>query len=322
MPEQRRDPTTGRWTLLAGARGDRPFATLKVPPLRTPPAQCPFCPGHESHTLPELARVEGPEGWRVRAFPNLFPALRVEEGTGVSSHGPWDAAEGCGAHEVIVETPLHDVPPWHTEGQLALALGVARDRLADLRGDRRLRYLGWFRNHGALAGASQSHSHAQILATAQVPATVVEMAERLAAHQARAQHDLIGDLLRHSRDEGQRMLWEDAEVAAFCPFAPRFPFEVWLVPKAFQPHLADASDATLASLGAAMSWVMRRLDHCLDHPAMSTLLYAAPEGPPHGFRWHIRVAPRLTALGGWEVGQDAAILSVSPEESAATLRAV
>ena len=94
MPEVRQDPTTGAWCVLSGDRGHRPVRL--VTPVLEEPAQCPFCPGNEGVTLPTLASVEGPDGWLVRAFPNRYPALRVEETGAALGAPPLVGATGLG----------------------------------------------------------------------------------------------------------------------------------------------------------------------------------------------------------------------------------
>lgn len=321
MPELRQDPTTGLWTVLSGDRGHRPIRLVTPQLAEVPADRCPFCRGHEHTTLPTLAGVEGPDGWLVRAFPNRYPALRVEGEAWTGEHGLWGQASGVGCHEVIVESPVHDAPLYTQPAQQRLALRVARDRLADLAGDRRLRHLGWFRNSGALAGASQPHPHAQIVGSHVVPTQVATMVERADEHAARTGRSLLGDLLREELKDGARVVHDRDEVVSFCAYAPRFSGEVWIVPRAGGAAFGDASDRLIDAVADHLTAVTAALHAVLQPPAYNVLLVHAPAGQP-AFPWHLRVCPRRVALGGYELMSGGTILHTAPEVVAEALRAV
>src|SRR5262245_17912464 len=111
MPELRKDPITGRWVIIAADRHKRPndFRIERASVARV--ESCPFCPGHESMTPPEVLAFRsggGPPngaGWEVRVVPNKFPALRVGGALDLEGEGLFDRMNGFGAHEVIIETP-------------------------------------------------------------------------------------------------------------------------------------------------------------------------------------------------------------------------
>lgn len=321
MPEQRRDPTLGTWCVISGERGHRPLP-LALPTLSpVPPERCPFCPGHEAATPSTIAQVTDSSGaWLARAFPNRYPALRVEGAVRRSAVGPFDRSTGVGAHEVIVECAPHDVPLWQIPGQGVRALGLARARLADLARDARMAHVSWFRNHGALAGASQPHPHAQVLGSAEVPRLTGEMARRCAEHHARTGRDLLADVVELELESSARLLGVSGGVAAFCAFAPRFPFEVWFAPVEAGARFHECSDEQLVGLAALLDQVLPALMHQLDQPDYNVVLYTAPVGGERGFRWHLRLSPRLVALGGYELAEGGTIVHVAPEEATIVLR--
>lgn len=178
MPELRRDPITGRWVIFAAERAQRPadFAFEEREPAT---AHCPFCEGHEADTPPEIQadRANGSlpnkPGWRVRVVPNKYPALRIEGDLDKEGEGLYDRMNGIGAHEVFIEGPQHESSitalPHETFKSTVLAY---RDRLRDLKKDRRLAYALVFKNVGARAGASLAHNHSQLIATPVVPIRV------------------------------------------------------------------------------------------------------------------------------------------------------
>src|SRR5262249_911915 len=147
-------------------------------------AQCPFCPGHEELTPPEVLayRRDGQHpngtGWDLRVVPNKFPALKVEGALDRRGEGMFDRMNGIGAHEVIVETPDHDKTlASMSEPEVERVLWAFRERVIDLKQDRRLRYILLFKNHGAPAGATLEHAHSQLIALPIVPDFVREEIE-------------------------------------------------------------------------------------------------------------------------------------------------
>lgn len=318
--EVRRDPTTGDEVALAEERGleQRP----RTAPHAVTEESCPFCPGHEQHTRPTIAAIERDGAWVARAFANRRPVLVVEEALSSQSGagGLFESLSGTGAHEVLVEAPehrpLHHLPVQRTVDALHLAV----QRLQDLRRDMRLQTLQWFRNHGVGAGASQPHPHAQIVGLPLVPRRVAAWAERSRAWLARHGRPLMRDL-REAEGEAGRLIFEEGPIAAFCPFAPRHPFEVWLVPAGAGPHLADASASEVAHLAQALHTLLNTFERAIGETPFSVVAFGAPaSGPVDGLTWHLRLAPRLLVGAGLEEATGMAAHSVFPEEAAQLLR--
>jgi UDPglucose--hexose-1-phosphate uridylyltransferase len=320
MREIRRDPTTGDEVLIASDRLGRPRHLEPGRRLDDDPSVCPFCPGHEAHTPPTLASVDRGGRWIARAFPNKYPALRIEGELQRKARGPYERITGIGAHEVIVETPEHGAPIWRHPSHASDALRLARDRMRDLSRDGRFRQLAWFRNVGPEAGASLGHPHAQILAMPEVPPIQRRMAKRFRRHWERTGRELMQDLLDHDLEDRARFVWESSRIAAICAWAPKVPFEVWLVPTAPAASFLDADDGLVAALAEAMCRVLGAHARVLDDPPYNATLYTAPQGKPEGFRWHMRLMPRLSALAGFELGCGATMHASSPEQAAELLR--
>ena len=121
------------------------------------------------------AAAEDTPGWSVRVVPNKFPALGIEGGLDREGEGLFDRMNGVGAHEVIIETPDHkSTLATMTERSIEEVLWAFRDRMLDLKNDRRFRYILIFKNHGEPAGASLEHTHSQLIALPIVPRRVRE----------------------------------------------------------------------------------------------------------------------------------------------------
>ena len=175
MSELRKDPVTGRWVIISTERRKRPtdFRLESVTPSAAD--GCPFCEGHEEMTPHELlahrngSAPNGP-GWHLRVVPNQFPVLRVEGTLDRQGEGLFDKMNGIGAHEVIIETPRHEETlATMGESDVEGVLSAFRERVQDLKQDRRFRYIIIFKNHGLAAGASLDHSHSQLIALPIVP---------------------------------------------------------------------------------------------------------------------------------------------------------
>ncbi|MFT4628676.1 MAG: UDPglucose--hexose-1-phosphate uridylyltransferase [Myxococcota bacterium] len=318
MREVRRDPLTGRQVVIST---DRPMVPLRVTPLSTDPASCPFCPGHEHTTSPTIAEEIEAGRWVARAFANRAPGLRVEEELRRRGVGPYDWTSGTGAHEVVVESAVH--APLHTQPapQLAAALRLARDRLADLSNDVRLAHLTWMRNHGAAAGASQAHPHAQVLGLPEVPQQSVVMRARCERHHADRGRSLLGDMVQADREDPSRLVWEGARTAVIAPWAPSVPFELWIVPLRPGRAFRAAEDSWVDELAEAMHVALVGLARVLGDNAYNGVLHDVPRGAAADVHWpHFRLLPRVVALGAMEVGVGTALHAMPPEEAARLLR--
>jgi UDPglucose--hexose-1-phosphate uridylyltransferase len=180
MPELRKDPVVGRWVIVSTERAKRP-SDFRVASEERKPGPCAFCEGHEAETPPEVyaVRREGtlPDtpGWDVRVVPNKYPALGIEGELNPEGVGMCDMMNGVGAHEVIVDTPEHgkdlaDLPEEH----IAKVMRTYCQRIVDLSGDDRFKYVLIFKNQGRAAGASLQHAHSQLIATPITPKRVRE----------------------------------------------------------------------------------------------------------------------------------------------------
>jgi UDPglucose--hexose-1-phosphate uridylyltransferase len=314
-----RDPFTGDEVILASER------VVERRPRPAPdllPAGCPFCPGNESHTRPTIRAIEREGAWVARAFANKWPALVVEEALGTWEEGPYTVTSGTGAHEVIVEAPehapLHQLPLERTEDALRLAVA----RLSDLRGDRRLQVLQWFRNHGVGAGASQPHPHSQVMGLPLVPRRIRAYADCARAWQDRTGGSLLRAVIEAERRDGRRILVDGEHLLAVSAPAPRHPYEVWFLPTDPRPALEEASEATLGALASAMHRVSRALVAAHGEVPLTAVALSAPhQEDPRGIGWQVRLSPRLSAGAGLEEATGLTVHSVAPERAAEVLRA-
>lgn len=329
MSELRFDMATNDWVVFAPSRALRPKDLRKEP--RTEPTKvigaCPFCPGHEAFTPPEIYSVRSqPSSWKVRVFANKFPALRIEETPErfEDAHG-FSSMGGCGAHEVIVESPEHDTfLAQHPVEQVELVLATLQLRYRDLMRDKRFQTVILFKNHGLGAGTSLVHPHWQLIATPVVPRLL-----RVQHAEADEFFDRYGTclfcaMLQRELAAQTRIVCENQDFVAFMPYASHVPFEIWIMPRRQQPSFLFVDAKRLRALAEILKTSLLKLHTGLDNPDYNLTIDDVPRGgeDKEYFRWHMRILPRLSTPAGFELGSGMSINTVLPEEAAAFLREV
>jgi UDPglucose--hexose-1-phosphate uridylyltransferase len=328
MPELRKDPIVGRWVIIATDRAKRPVTPKGEPPLPSG-GFCPFCAGSEQTTPHEIlayrernTRPNEP-GWRVRVVPNKFPALQIEGGLNKRGEGIYDKMNGIGAHEVIIECPQHEATMANlSEDNIREVLWVYRDRLVDLKKDPRLVYGMVFKNVGPAAGASVEHTHSQLIVTPIVPINVwEEMTGALEFFNYRGRC-IYCDMIHQELGADKRVVLDTSHFLTLAPFASRFPFEMWILPKNHNSHYENIQKSEVDDLGTVLKTILLKLEQALDKPAYNYIIHTSPfdtQALPH-YHWHIEVIPRLTRVAGFEWGTGFYINPVPPEQAADYLR--
>lgn len=329
MPELRKDPIIGRWIIISTERGKRPSDFI-VEKNHVRGGFCPLCPGNENTTPPEVmsynstaGRSPNQPGWSLRVVPNKYPALIIEGELGKEGEGLYDKMNGIGAHEVIIETPDHSesftsLPP----SRMAQVFWAYRDRLIDLAKDPRFRYVMVFKNFGAAAGASLEHSHSQMIALPIVPRMIASELEGSLSYYQYKERCIFCDIIRQELAADTRLIAQNDKFIAIVPFAPRSPFEMWVLPKKHASSFMTADDDTFRALAAIFSECMRRLDTCIPNVPYNFVLHGAPlrSQPLDHYHWHFEIMPKLTMVAGFEWGSGFYINPVPPEEAARFLR--
>jgi UDPglucose--hexose-1-phosphate uridylyltransferase len=290
---------------------------------------CPFCYGNESKTPSEILQYGrnggGPNtpGWRVRVVPNKFPALGIEGNLDREGEGLFDRMNGVGAHEVIIETPNHQSTlATMTEKEIEDVLWAFRDRMLDLKNDKRFRYILIFKNHGEAAGASLEHPHSQLIALPIVPKRVREEVDNSRRYYIDKERCIFCDIIRQELDSGVRVISETDFFVTLAPYAPRFPFEMWILPKQHGSSFENTQSPVYAGLAKVLRDNLSRLDVVLDRPAYNLMIHTSPIGEEinEHYHWHIEIMPKLTKVAGFEWGTGFYICPTPPEESTRFIR--
>jgi len=328
MSELRKDPVVGRWVIISSERGKRP-SSWAGQVNRKGGGFCPFCPGHEDKTPPEiyakrpLTEAQNVPGWQIRVVPNKFPALKVEGTLHAKGFGNYDMMNGVGAHEVIIETPKHAADLTDlSDAQATDILLTYRERMVDLARDARFKYVLVFKNHGGAAGASLEHSHSQIIATPIIPKRVSEELEGSKRFYNHKERCVFCDMIQYDIKSKVRIISRTENFVALAPFAPRFPYETWLLPMTHFSHFEKMPETLFGQLANILKDTLRRINSSLGYPPFNFVLHSAPVQVEEMlvYHWHFEVIPKLTSIAGFEWGTGFYINPTAPEVAAEHLR--
>jgi UDPglucose--hexose-1-phosphate uridylyltransferase len=327
-PQFRKDPIVDRWVIVSTDRAQRPFSSHgdTAPAAKT---DCPFCEGNERATPTEAFalrdRQSSPNqsGWQVRVVPNKFPALAALGDANLHNEGTYDSIDGVGAHEVIVECPQHEKSLARlSHQQVSKVVTTYRERLLALKEDRRLAYGMLFKNVGEAAGASIEHCHAQLIGLPMVPVMVRDELAGAAKFLDRHQRCIFCDLLSRELAAKHRIVCTTERFIAVTPFASRFSFETWVLPRTHQSHFEDLEPADIDEFASILKAVLMKLDAGLGRPAYNYFIHTAPLNvpPQESYHWHLEILPCFSRVAGFEWGTGCYINPVPPEQAAAFLR--
>ena len=326
MPMLRKRFLLDEWVVISPERAARPRQFHLHSP--SPDDQfCPFCP--ENHavrpatisTYPSPAFPDHPFG--VQVLPNKFPALRIEEGATPPFEALFQALDGVGAHEVVIESPLHhcrtaELPPEH----LVSIFSAWQDRMRDLRQDRRFKQVLIFKNEGALAGATLEHVHSQIIALPIIAPAIRR--ELLGAHRFYEEHRRCPfcELIQREVEQDQRVVLQDPKALAIVPFASRVPFETWILPREHGADFCDASEDQLEAIATFAGRILHLWERALGRVSFNFALHSLPFdfADKTYYHWHLEMIPRTSQIAGFEWGAQMYINPTASEVAARHLK--
>jgi UDPglucose--hexose-1-phosphate uridylyltransferase len=334
LGELRQDAITEKWVVVAAERAKRPdgFASgqAKASDLPKYKDDCPFCNLVKFPQEPDILRLpDDPDRWQVHIFSNKYPAFRPQDEFRTWNEGPHRATEAVGYHEVLATRYHNQFDGLLSITMLSLVFEALILRYRQLRTKPSVNYIQIIKNQGQEAGGSLEHPHHQIFTVPVLPSDIGDLlhgVQRFAdKHNAKAFTIILG----HERSEKTRVVWENELFTAFCPFASRVPFEVWVMPRKSNPFFDSIGPEEREALAEVMQQVLGRLYTGLNDPPYNYYILSAPcdetcficdKSLFPNFRWHIEVLPRLSKFGGFELGTGLEINTTLPEEAAAYLR--
>jgi UDPglucose--hexose-1-phosphate uridylyltransferase len=328
MPELRQNFFTKEWVIIATERAKRPEELATHRPAQTIPSfveSCPFCPGNESKTPPEVMRfpVNPGEPWVVRVIPNKFAALDSTAQPTRSLQHLRRRVNGFGFHEVIIDGPDHaNCMALLPDAHVASILGVYKERYNELSIDRRINHVTIFKNHGADAGASLQHPHSQLIATPVIPSQVRHRLHEALRHYDDAGECMFCHMVEREVEDQTRIVLKSEHFVAMEVFASATPFATHIFPLRHMASYGEITAMEIVDLARVLRTLLAKIYFGLDNPDLNFTVRSGPSdyvGARH-FHWYVSVIPRLTRVAGFELGSGMFINTVLPEAAAEFLR--
>lgn len=328
MAEIRLNLITREWVIVAKEKCKKPEDCIVIKEKRIRPefiASCPFCPGNESKTPCESYRVEDEKEWKVRVVPNKFAVLlREGERTRIDS-GLKRSVNGVGIHEVIIETPFHNLTTaTMPDEQLREVIRTYKERFIHIYNDPRVVHVIIFRNNGPASGTTIEHPHSQIVGTPIIPLQIRNRSEEYRRFFDDNGVCLMCKTINDELKEGSRILFNTEHFVSFIPFAALSAFHLWIFPKRHSSSFADIREEEMSDLTINLKSTMKKLYYGLEQPDFNYIIRSDKPANtyPESMHWYISIVPRVTLASGFELGSGMYINPVIPEMSAEFLRNV
>ena len=336
MSEIRVDLLHNQHVLIAPKRLHRPDFYQQNEVQKISKKDCPFCEGHENMTPPEIFAIRDNGAndihWKTRVVPNLYKAVQVEQSEGSKRDGLFEQINGVGAHEVLIDSPFHDKDlSLFDTTFIELWLKTLIKRIEDLKNDKRLIYISIFKNFGQNSGATQEHPHTQLLALPLMPRSELDFLQKNLKYYKKHGRGKLQDIIENEKKSGERVIDENDDFMAYCPYASSFAFEVIIAPKRNISSLNHCSSKEVTNLSQMLESVFSKLHKQLGKFDYNLYFRLAPlntnfenesfaSSIEKNFRFNIRIIPRIYRIGGFELSSNMAINPVAPEMSAKLLR--
>jgi UDPglucose--hexose-1-phosphate uridylyltransferase len=325
--ELRKDPITRSWVLTGD---DLPESAPRAA------AACPFCAGSQVklQTVSTRAGLQGGAPWSARAVVHPGAIYHVEGGVERRGQGLYDRMPPVGAHELLIENPKHDRQLWQAdEAEIEQFLLLTAQRIQDLKGDARFRYISVFKNFGAPAGQEFEHPHATLTATTFVPRRVLYELRAGMDYYKHKERCVFCDILAQEVSQGQRIVEVRGDFVALCPYATRTPYETWVLPRthdaAFE-RFALSRPQAVRDLAGLLKRTLQRIRTITGsfHLVLHTSPNAAHQSSSLGYwksldddyHWHIEILPIVSAKAKSYTFKEVYYSPVSPETAARRLR--
>lgn len=328
MSELRLNLVTREWVIIATERAKRPEEFRRTRNKKNLPEYldtCPFCPGNEQRTPDEIMRTSDGDRWKIRVTPNKFAALSADVKRERKNEGRRHFITGFGKHEVIVESPVHNMSIASMPvGDIADLLRTYRERFDAIYQEPGIEHVIIFKNYGEGAGTSLLHPHSQIIGTPVTPLQVRHRIEEGMRYFDNTGGCLMCASLNDEITDGRRIILNTGHFVTFVPFAALSPFHTWIFPKRHCATFSSLSEGEVGDLAYHLKTILQKLYVGLEDPDFNFSIRSEnpKECESEYFHWYISLVPRLTQTAGFELGSGMYINTSIPEESADFLRKI
>ncbi len=328
MPELRLNLITREWVIIAREKGKRPEDFISAREKKRLPEfveTCPFCPGNESKTPDEQYRIRDEKGWKIRVVPNKFAVLSKEGERRRTNTGLKKSVNGVGTHEVIIETPVHNLTTATMPvEQLKEVIQTYKDRFIEIYKDPRIEHVIIFKNNGPASGTTIEHPHSQIAGIPVIPLQIRSRIENAMRFFDDTGECLLCKTINDEITDGARILSNTEHFVSFIPYAALSPFHIWIFPKRHSGSFSDLRSEEIWDLSINLKSTMAKLYYGLEHPDFNYVIRSGKPGNTDSefIHWYIGIVPRVAMASGFELGSGMYINPLMPEISAEFLRGV
>ncbi|MDA8339098.1 MAG: galactose-1-phosphate uridylyltransferase [Nitrospiraceae bacterium] len=328
MPELRLNLITREWVIIAREKGKRPEDFISAREKKRLPEfveTCPFCPGNESKTPDEQYRIRDEKGWKIRVVPNKFAVLSKEGERRRTNTGLKKSVNGVGTHEVIIETPVHNLTTATMPvEQLKEVIQTYKDRFIEIYKDPRIEHVIIFKNNGPASGTTIEHPHSQIAGIPVIPLQIRSRIENAMRFFDDTGECLLCKTINDEITDGARILSNTEHFVSFIPYAALSPFHIWIFPKRHSGSFSDLRSEEIWDLSINLKSTMAKLYYGLEHPDFNYVIRSGKPGNTDSefIHWYISIVPRVAMASGFELGSGMYINPLMPEISAEFLRGV
>ncbi len=323
--ELRQDLITGDWVVIATGRAKRPedFAKNERKKDDVEIENCLFEDPEKSGQEKDVLIYKKSNGeWTLRVFPNKYPAFITSKKIEHIEEGPYFAMTGVGYHEVVVTRDHFRQMALMENLEIAEVFDAYQERYISLMSKKTVNFIGIFHNHGQEAGASISHPHSQIMAIP-VISPYIQLELKCSEQYYRSNRQCVYCVMAEWEAKiKSRVIFENESFIAFCPFASRAAFEVWIMPKKHQPYFERISHEEKIKLAEVFKKALNSIYKALNDPPYNFYIHTSPcdgKDYPH-FHWHLEILPKTAIWAGFELETGIEISTIEPEKAAEYLR--
>lgn len=322
--ELRQDIVTGDWVIIATARAKRPheFAQFQREKDMIGASECLFEHPDQTGQEKDVLIYSAGDDWSLRVFPNKYPAVSRGKVPSSLEEGPYFAMTGTGYHEIIVTRDHYNHIALMETWQIAEIFDAYQDRYLSLMNKKNINYIQIFHNHGTEVGASIAHPHSQLIAFP-IISPYVQLELTGAENYWRShKYKVYSVMVEYESETKKRVVYENDNFIAFCPFASRVAFEIWVMPKKHSPYFERITDDEKFQLAEVMQKAMQALYKGLGDPPYNFYIHTSPcDGKDYlSYHWHIEILPHTANWAGFELSTGVEISTIQPEVAAEFLR--
>ena len=317
ISEIRKNPITGDLVIFATERNNRPYDFIKKNELKyDSDKNCPFCPGNERETPKEVYK-DDENNWSIRVFQNKYPILQ-EFDRKIFDYDFYECFCGYGIHEVVVDTPKHIQKLYeYSDEHIINVIKSLKERFNSIYNKDNINYVQIFRNYGYNAGMSLIHSHWQILGMSIYGKIQRDMIYNIREYLNKNNNCIICDIIFNERNQKIRIISENENFISFVPYAAKFSYEIYIVPKKHISTFNDFDNYHIRDFALILKDMMKRVYKINDNISYNICFMDSPKClEQKHFHWYANIVPRIGNLAGFELSTGAFINPVMPEFSA------